>query len=104
MSYRGLPATGGSPADVARLANLLLLGKLNATKEITLDASVGSTDFADPRFTASSWIGFMPLTANAATEFGAGTLRVSAQGTGTMTVTHANNANADKTFRILIIG
>lgn len=102
--YRGLPSAGGDERQVAEVVNRSLQGKLNATFEITLTANVASTDIAHPLLSGVSFIAFMPLTANAATEFGAGTLRVSAQGKETATITHANNANADRTFRLLVIG
>ena len=45
-----------------------------------------------------------PKTAHAAAEFAAGGCYVSAVGKQTFTVTHANNAQADRTFFYLAIG
>ena len=46
----------------------------------------------------------MLTTANAAAEVGAGGMYVSAQGDGSFTVTHANNAQADRTFDYTVTG
>jgi len=102
--YRSLPDTGGQPREVAEVVNGILRGKLNATFETTLTANAGTTSVTHPLLTGTSFIAFMPLTANAATEFGAGTIYASAQGKGTMTITHVNNAQTDRTFRVLVIG
>jgi len=46
----------------------------------------------------------MPMTANAAAEFGNGTLYVAARVKGAFTLAHANNAQADRTFGYVLIG
>lgn len=79
-------------------------GHLNNTGSITLTANVASTTVTDARAGANSFIGFMPQTVNAAAEIGAGTLYVATQGKQTFTITHANNAQADRTFRYTILG
>ena len=104
MSRRGLPPFGGSAADVARALNEVLIGHQNVTIDVTLTANAASTNIADPRLHAGSFIGWMPRTANASAEVGAGTIRVSARGNGTATIAHANNAQVDRTFTFLIIG
>jgi len=90
-------------AQIAQVCNLTQQGKLNATIEITLAASVVSTTLTDARISFRSFIAFMPLTASAAAEIAAGTMYVSAQTTGQATITHANSAAADRRFRLLII-
>jgi hypothetical protein len=79
-------------------------GNLNNTAVVTLTANAGSTTVTERRAGEFSFIGFMPTTANAAAELGNGTLYVSAQGKQTFTITHANNAQADRTFTYCILG
>lgn len=83
-----------------------LIKRANAVAEITLTANAGSTTIYHPMLGYYSHVSFMPQTANAAAEIGAGTLYV-AQATmveGSCVVTHANNAQTDRTFRIKIDG
>lgn len=79
-------------------------GKLANTGTVTLTANVASTTVTDARAGATTFIGFMPQTANAAAEVGAGTMYVATQGKQTFTITHANNAQADRTFRYCLLG
>lgn len=46
----------------------------------------------------------VPLTAHAAAEWGNGTMYISDISNGSFTVTHANNAQADRTFRFVCAG
>jgi hypothetical protein len=46
----------------------------------------------------------VPTTANAATEFGAGSLYISSVGVDTFTITHVNSATASRTFIYAILG
>lgn len=89
---------------LARKINDLLQGRLNCTLDVTLTANAASTTVTDARLSASSFIGVMPRTANAAAEIGAGTLYVSARANGSATLAHANNAQTDREYTLLIIG
>jgi hypothetical protein len=91
---------------VAEVVNRSLTGKLNALKEITLTANAASTVIDDARLTTGSLVLFDPVTSNAATELAAGTLYVTTANrrNGRFTVTHANNAQTDRTFKLLLIG
>lgn len=83
-----------------------LVGRANAIDDLTLDANAGSTTLIHPMLTYYSHVAFMPMTANAAAEIGAGTLYV-AQATmknGECVISHANNAQTDRTYRIKIDG
>ena len=90
--------------DSARVLSGLLRGKFNATLDVTLVASASSTTVKDERFSEQCAVEFDPLTANAASEKAAGTLWVSARTAGEITITHANNAQTDRSFRLVIIG
>ena len=123
MSFRNLdnPPTGAPVPNLGALATLLgavigwlsrvrdvvnniMRGKINATLDVTLTVSAASTTVSDARIGGSCGIYLMPLSANAAAEIGNGTIWWSAPGNQTVTLNHANNAQADRTFRLLIIG
>lgn len=84
--------------------NELLRGKLNTVAEITLTASQASTVITDELVGPSSQISLEPTTANAAAEKAAGAMWVSTYGNGSYTVTHANAASTDRTFRVNVTG
>ena len=81
-------------------------GKLQCVTELTLTANAATTTFTDVRLSAYSAVCFDPMTANAAAELAAGTLYVTSanRGSGTWTITNANSAQTDRTFRVMIIG
>lgn len=79
-------------------------GHLANTGSVTLTANVASMSVSDARAGANSFIGFMPTTANAGLELGAGTLYVKARGKQVFTLKIANNAQADRTFVYCILG
>lgn len=111
--FNGVPPYNGKDVTdwilSARLAiNGMLNGKTNNTGTFTLAANVGSTTFtlAKGRMGIDTVIIFMPTTAHAATEFGAGTIYVSSRdvAANTFTVTHTNNAQTDRTFAYVLVG
>lgn len=102
-SYRGLKVKY-SERDVQTTMNSLLLGKINAVAEITLTPSASVSSLIDFRIHPNSTLLPMATTANAAVELASGTMYVSGISGNTATITHANNAQADRTFKFLIIG
>lgn len=82
----------------------LFAGRSNAVGEVTLTASAASTDVTAINVGADTKIFLTPTTANASAEFGNGTIYVSSVGQGTFTITHANNAQTDRTFYWVGIG
>ena len=86
----------------------ILDGRLYCVGEVTLTANAASSAVTDYRVGLSSVILFMPVTANAAAELYGATMYVTAANitplTNQFTITHANNAQTDRTFRYLIIG
>ena len=96
-----LPDRGGTAEQVSRVVNGAMRGKTNNVTEVTLDANSATTTLNHPLIGAFSGLFFTPLTANAQA---IATPRPSAQGDGTCTLNHANDANADKTFKVLIVG
>jgi hypothetical protein len=102
--FPGLPVAGADARQVAAVVNRVAQGKLNCTGSVVLAAGTATTSVSDARVTAASVILLMPTTANAAVELGNGTLFVSARDKGSFTLTHANNAQADRQFDFAVIG
>ena len=102
--YRRLPQNAATPRPVAAVVNRVLDGGINATGSVTLAVSAASTVVTDKRLSATSYFGLMPTTANASAEVGNGTIYVSSQGKQTLTLTHANNSQSDRTYRYVILG
>lgn len=102
-----VPVTLGSITEhVRRLAdaiNGILDGRQNNIGTVTLTASVASTSVTDRRCGVSSVVTLSPTTGNAAAEVGNGTIYVTV-GDGSFTLTHANNAQTDRTFGYEVTG
>jgi hypothetical protein len=88
--------------QLAQFLNNTIAGHLNAVTNVTLTPSATTTTVTDARIGPNTHMSFTPLTANAATARAA--LYVSARSKGSATLTHANSANADQTFSVLLIG
>ena len=84
--------------------NELTQGRSNATGSVTLTENAATTAVTNDNFAPGSTVYFTQTTANAAAEIGAGTMYVSARAKGTFTITHANNAQTDRTFLYAILG
>ncbi len=120
--YRGLDPAPPLPPDAPRalipffqqmvgylgrlreVVNNLLRGKLNATRDVTLTANAATTIVNDPRIGGTSSLQLMALSANAAAEIGNGTIWWNTPGDQSVTLNHANNAQIDRSFRLIIIG
>lgn len=91
---------------IVSAVNAFLRGSVPWVADLTLTANAASTTLTDARLTYFSAVVFMPMTANAAAEIGAGTLYVlqANMKTGVWVITHANNAQTDRTFRLAFIG
>lgn len=90
--------TETDPRRIAVAVNGILDGRGDHYGSATLTASTATTVVTEARVTDFSTIVLTPTTANAAAELGAGTLYVSAKADGSFTLTHANNAQTDRTF------
>lgn len=106
MSFQPVPTSWGDMAEMVRkLAHAVnqigVWGRSNATGTFTLTASTTSTVVSDRRVGTDSVITLMPTTANAAAALGTTYISVTAE---SFTVTHANNAQSDRTFGYLIQG
>lgn len=96
----GLTLNPGEPilSRVVQVVRQLMEGKSNATGVVTLTANAGSTQVTAPTCGLSSVIFLSPTTAHASAEIGNGTIYVSGVALGAFTLTHANNAQVDRTF------
>lgn len=86
----------------------MMQGKTNNTGSVTLAANSATTTVSEieGRIGQETIIFFMPTTANAAAEFGAGSMYVSTRSIAnkTFTITHVNNAQTDRIFNYILIG
>ena len=90
--------------DVWTAVNNILSGKQNVVSEVTLTANAATTTITDSRLSMQSQISYTPLTANASAEIGAGTIYISTRSSGSCVITHANNAQTDRTFSLSYFG
>jgi len=103
-NFRRLPISGGEKRDVAYIVNNIMDGKINSTGVVTLDVNSATSIISDLRVGPDSVILFAPTTSNAALELASGGMFTSSQGKQTFTITHANNAQADRTFKYAVLG
>ncbi len=90
---------------IARAVAGLLQGKFNASLAVTLASGAATTTVLDPRLSATSVLYLQPLTAHAAAlKYAAPWITVASQQSGQVVFAHANTANPDQTFNLLIIG
>jgi len=89
---------------IATAINQLAQGRSNAVGTVTLTANAATTVVSAKNCGAGSVVLLSPLTAHAAAELAAGTLYVSAVANGAFTLTHANNAQADRIFGYVAVG
>jgi hypothetical protein len=105
--YDGVPEMETDQVEhrrkMARKINGLNQGKFNATIDVTLRASQTTTTVTDARIAATSFLMWMPQTANASTAERAG-IYVTGRTKGSAVLNHASNAATDQTFTVLIIG
>jgi hypothetical protein len=77
-------------------------GRSNAVGSVTLTANAASTVVSDNNVASGSTIYLMPTTSNAAAAIA--TTYIATIVNKSFTITHANNAQVDKTFRYAIVG
>ena len=89
---------------IATIVNGILDGRQNNIGSFTLTANVTTTTVTDFRVGVDSVITLMPTTANAAAALGTTYISAVAPLTNTFTVTHANAATTDRTFKYEVTG
>lgn len=92
------------PQRLAQGIRDLFAGRSNAVGTVTLTASSATTVVTALNVGADSRVFLMATTANAAAEAGGTALRISSVGSGTFTITHANNSQTDRTFFWVALG
>lgn len=85
-------------------ANTMLRGGLNNAIDVTLTANASTTTISDYRIGGSTRLAIYPMTVNAAAELGNGTFYYSTPTKNAVVLNHANNAQTDRTFSILLGG
>ena len=100
-----LPPSGARERDIIDRIRDLIRGRSNATGQVTLTADATTTTLVGENVNENAQIFLTPRTANAAAALAtthASITRVS--GVNTVTITHANNAQTDRTFGYVILG
>jgi hypothetical protein len=92
------------PRDIAFYIQQLTRGRSNASGSVTLDTSTTTTTVTRDNMNLNAWPFLTPTTANAAAEIGNGTIYVSSVTKTGFVLTHANNAQADRTFGYVVLG
>ena len=92
--------------QIADSVNNLMTGKMNNVLDVTLGASSASTTITDARIGVNTALLFSPTTANASAEIGNGTIYVvtTSRVNGSVAITHANNSQTDRTFKVVLVG
>lgn len=113
-NYEGAPESLSDVREwlfrVSRIVNNIMNGRTNNVGNVTLTANVGTTviSLAKGQLSQDSAIIFDPLTAHAATELYGATMYVLTANRDVtnkqFTITHANNAQSDRSFRYIIVG
>jgi hypothetical protein len=82
----------------------LASGRSNAVGTFTCTQNQATTTVTDANCASGSTVLYMPTTANASAEIGAGTIYIGTVSNGSFVVTHANSATAGRTFRYSLVG
>lgn len=90
------------PRVIVSALRQVIDGRTDNYGQITLTAGATSTSYSSPSISENSTIVLSPRSANAAAAVG--TTHVSAKANGSVTLTHANNAQTDRTFDLAWIG
>lgn len=97
-------ARGGAVVRWARGINAALRGEISATLKVTLATSVTASVLYDGRISIYSFIGLMPLTANASQLLDTSPPLWFELSQGQVLIHHASSPNTDLTFLAAIIG
>jgi hypothetical protein len=107
-SFLHLPPPPNNPQArrLYEVVQQLRRGKMENVTELTLTANAATSTLSFKGLSPQSVVVFDPKTANAAAELYGGTMYVltANRGNDTWTVTHANNAQVDRTFQVAVIG
>jgi hypothetical protein len=82
----------------------LMQGRSNNVIDVTLTENTTTTVVTDSRITLCAAILLQPTTANAAAALATTYILETGRVNGSVTITHANNAQTDRTFKAVIVG
>lgn len=97
-----LAVSGATLSQTIEAVRRLIRGHGNFVVTVTLKASATTTIVTNAYINKSAAVLLAPMTANAASALA--TTYVSSVTAGSITLTHANNAQTDRTFRVAIKG
>jgi hypothetical protein len=89
---------------IVRAVRELFEGRSNAVGAFTLTANIAATTVPAANCGAGCTVLAFPKTANAAAEIGNGTMYIGTVNNGSFIVTHASNAQTDRTFLYAALG
>ncbi len=89
---------------IADFGNAVLRGGVNNVLDITLLPNGATTTITDNRIGGTTRPTLQAMSANAAAEVGAGTIWVDTPGKYTVVIHHANNAQTDRNFSMMLGG
>ena len=92
------------PAKFALSLQQLAAGRSNAAGSVTLAAGAASTTVSAENCAPQSAVFLFPKTANAGAAIAAGSLFISSVGKQSFTISHANNAQTDRSFFYVCLG
>lgn len=104
MSTPPLSPSDTRPDKIVQAIRNLQAGRNNATGSVSLAINTTTTTVVVPNCAPTSQVFLFPKTAHAGAELAAGGCFVSSIGNGSFVVTHANNAQADRTFGYVALG
>jgi len=102
---KALPNTGFTERDLVTAVQQLMQGRSNAVGTVTLRASQTTTTITGPMVNDQGHVFLSPRTANAAAAQATTYASISRiAGVPTVTITHANNSQTDRTFGYVVLG
>jgi hypothetical protein len=96
--------TEKDPLKFAIAIQQLYAGRSNAIGSVTLTADGTSTVVDAPNCAPQSAVFLFPKTANGAAALAAGTTFINSVGKQSFTISHANNAQTDRSFFYVCLG
>jgi hypothetical protein len=104
MSALTLPPGEKDPFRIVMAVRQLVEGRGNANGTITLTANVTTTTVTAPNCAAGSGVFLFPATANAAAALASTFVKTSDVSKGQFIISHASNAQTDRTFFFVCLG
>jgi hypothetical protein len=104
MSVDTIPQSERDLAKIVNTVRQLCQGRNNAVGTFTLASNAATSTVTATNCASTSSVLCFPTTAHAAAEWQNGTMYIGTVSNGSFVVTHANNAQSDRTFMYVAIG